>query len=110
MTDVTSTTAPEAQAAPAPSFSDFPIHPEIVEALAEHNITSPFPIQAMTLPVALGGHDIIGQAKTGTGKTLGFGIPILQRVVSPTDDGWADLAKPGQTFLTLLRKALKIQY
>ncbi len=36
---------------------------------------SPFPIQEMTLPVALAGHDIIGQAKTGTGKTLGFGLP-----------------------------------
>jgi superfamily II DNA/RNA helicase len=50
----------------------------------------------MTLPVALGGHDIIGQAKTGTGKTLGFGVPILQRVVSPTDEGYASLAKPGK--------------
>ena len=39
----------------------------------------------MTLPVALAGHDIIGQAKTGTGKTLGFGIPALQRVVGPDD-------------------------
>ncbi|MBA2769139.1 MAG: DEAD/DEAH box helicase, partial [Sporichthyaceae bacterium] len=45
-------------------------------------ITHPFPIQALTLPVALHGHDIIGQAKTGTGKTLGFGIPLLQRIVA----------------------------
>ena len=37
----------------------------------------------MTLPVALAGHDIIGQAKTGTGKTLGFGVPMLQRVAAP---------------------------
>ena len=96
MTDVTSTTAPEAQAAPAPSFSDFPIHPEIVEALAEHNITSPFPIQAMTLPVALSGHDIIGQAKTGTGKTLGFGIPMLNRVVSPRDEAFASMPAAGK--------------
>ena len=75
-----------AAAVPVPSFSDFPIHEDIVAALAEHHITSPFPIQAMTLPVALSGHDIIGQAKTGTGKTLGFGIPILNRVVSPRDN------------------------
>ncbi len=60
------------------------------------DIVHPFPIQAMTLPVALGGHDIIGQAKTGTGKTLGFGIPILQRVVTPTDEGYASLARPGK--------------
>ena len=55
--------------------------PATVEALEKVGITSPFPIQALTLPVALNGHDIIGQAKTGTGKTLGFGIPLLQRVV-----------------------------
>jgi len=85
-------------AAPAsqPTFADFDVRPEIVEALAAVDIVHPFPIQAMTLPVALGGHDIIGQAKTGTGKTLGFGVPILQRVVSPTDEGYASLAKPGK--------------
>ncbi|CAN5530971.1 hypothetical protein BH23ACT6_BH23ACT6_10530 [soil metagenome] len=77
------------------SFADLDIHPDVVAALAEHGITHPFPIQAMTLPVALSGHDIIGQAKTGTGKTLGFGLPILQRVVVPSDAGFADLAAPG---------------
>lgn len=46
---------------------------------------SPFPIQEMTLPVALSGTDVIGQAKTGTGKTLGFGLPLLERVVVPAD-------------------------
>ena len=81
---------------PVSSFSDFPIHQDIVDALAEHKITSPFPIQAMTLPVALGGHDIIGQAKTGTGKTLGFGIPILNRVTSPKDDGFATMPFAGK--------------
>ena len=83
-------------APPAPSFSDFPIHEDIIGALAEHNITSPFPIQAMTLPVALSGHDIIGQAKTGTGKTLGFGIPILNRVVSPADPAFATMPSAGK--------------
>ncbi len=78
------------------SFGDFPIHPDIVAALADHGITHPFPIQAMTLPVALGRHDIIGQAKTGTGKTLGFGIPLLQGVVSPRDPEWADFTHAGK--------------
>ena len=50
----------------------------------------------MTLPVALGGHDIIGQAKTGTGKTLGFGIPILNRVISPSDAAWATMPAAGK--------------
>lgn len=46
---------------------------------------SPFPIQELTLPVALSGSDVIGQAKTGTGKTLGFGLPLLERVTVPAD-------------------------
>lgn len=56
--------------------------PETVEALAKMGITTPFAIQTMTLPIALSGHDLIGQARTGTGKTLGFGVPLLQRVKS----------------------------
>ncbi len=79
-----------------PSFSDFSIHPDIVAALADQGITSPFPIQAMTLPVALDRHDIIGQAKTGTGKTLGFGIPILHNTIAPSDDAFADLPSAGK--------------
>ncbi|MGW8990449.1 DEAD/DEAH box helicase [Streptomyces zhihengii] len=55
----------------------------------------PFPIQEMTLPVALTGTDVIGQAKTGTGKTLGFGLPLLERVTVPADVE-AGRAKPEQ--------------
>ena len=73
--------------APAPqpqqTFADFDVRSDIVEALAEQGIVHPFPIQSLTLPVALKGRDIIGQAKTGTGKTLGFGIPLLQNTVAP---------------------------
>ncbi|MGD8200194.1 DEAD/DEAH box helicase [Ornithinimicrobium sp. W1679] len=69
------------------TFADFGIHPDIVAALADGGITHPFPIQSMTLPVALARHDIIGQAKTGTGKTLGFGLPILHHVLAPGDQG-----------------------
>jgi superfamily II DNA/RNA helicase len=42
-------------------------------------ITHPFPIQELALPLALDGNDLIGQARTGTGKTLAFGLPLLQR-------------------------------
>ncbi|HUC58807.1 MAG TPA: DEAD/DEAH box helicase, partial [Streptosporangiaceae bacterium] len=52
----------------------------ICAALRTAGITKPFPIQALTLPIALDGHDVIGQARTGTGKTLAFGIPMLQRM------------------------------
>ncbi|MDO5502458.1 MAG: DEAD/DEAH box helicase [Actinomycetia bacterium] len=78
------------------TFADFGVHQDIVDALADVGITAPFPIQAMTLPVALGGHDIIGQAKTGTGKTLGFGVPMLDRVVTPADAEFAALPYAGR--------------
>jgi superfamily II DNA/RNA helicase len=60
------------------NFADLGIDQDIVEALAERGITSPFPIQEQAIPLALTGQDIIGQAKTGTGKTLGFGLPLIQ--------------------------------
>jgi superfamily II DNA/RNA helicase len=78
------------------TFADFEVHPDIVAALAAEGIVHPFPIQSMTLAVALGGHDIIGQAKTGTGKTLGFGIPMIQRVISPKDEAFATLKTAGK--------------
>jgi len=54
----------------------------ICTSLEASGIVTTFPIQALTLPLALGGHDIIGQARTGTGKTLAFGVPILHRLAA----------------------------
>ncbi|MGY2065203.1 DEAD/DEAH box helicase [Blastococcus sp. SYSU DS0619] len=71
----------------SPLFSDFDVHPDIVAALAEVGIHRTFAIQELTLPLALAGNDLIGQARTGTGKTLGFGVPMLQRVVPPAEGG-----------------------
>ena len=62
------------------TFRDLGVIPEISDALETEGIVEPFPIQSLALPIALGGHDIIGQARTGTGKTLAFGIPVLQRI------------------------------
>ena len=70
--------------------------PEIADALERVGIATPFPIQEMTLSVALMGTDLIGQARTGTGKTLAFGIPVLQRSVAPHDPDYAELAAPGK--------------
>ncbi len=77
------------------TFRDLGILPETAEALEAVGIVNPFPIQEMTLPVALSGTDVIGQAKTGTGKTLGFGLPLLERVTVPADVE-AGRAKPEQ--------------
>ncbi|WP_241998205.1 DEAD/DEAH box helicase [Kribbella sp. VKM Ac-2569] len=70
--------------------------PEICDALDRVNIIEPFPIQEMTLPVALMGTDLIGQARTGTGKTLGFGIPLLQRTIAPHEADYDELVAPGK--------------
>jgi superfamily II DNA/RNA helicase len=69
--------------------------PSIVEALSDVGIVHPFPIQSMAIPIALTGTDMIGQARTGTGKTLAFGITLLQRIVVPDDRDYESLSKPG---------------
>ncbi|ALG29460.1 RNA helicase [Glutamicibacter halophytocola] len=93
------------------SFADLNVREDIVASLSEAGILYPFPIQALTLPVALGGNDIIGQAKTGTGKTLGFGIPALQRVIREGDKGYEDLEFPGapQALIVAPTRELAIQ-
>jgi superfamily II DNA/RNA helicase len=73
------------------TFRELGVLPEICDALERGGITTPFPIQEMTLSVALLGTDMIGQARTGTGKTLAFGIPILQRSVAPHDPDYAEV-------------------
>jgi superfamily II DNA/RNA helicase len=81
-TTITDTTTPIEN-----GFAAIGARPETVEALAAVGITTPFAIQTMTLPIALSGHDLIGQARTGTGKTLGFGVPLIQNVKSKAEGG-----------------------
>ncbi|MFJ4097941.1 DEAD/DEAH box helicase [Amycolatopsis japonica] len=69
----------------SPTFASFGVKPEIVKALGEAGIERTFAIQALTLPLAMAGDDLIGQARTGMGKTLGFGVPLLHRVEVPGD-------------------------
>jgi len=64
------------------TFAKLGVRDEIVRALAEEGIERPFAIQELTLPLALGGDDVIGQARTGMGKTFAFGVPLLQRVTA----------------------------
>jgi superfamily II DNA/RNA helicase len=63
-------------------FRDLGVDDVICAALDDAGIHTTFPIQALTLPLAMAGQDIIGQARTGTGKTLAFGVPILQRLAT----------------------------
>lgn len=77
------------------TFADLPLRKSTIDALNAHGFTSPFPIQEAVLPIALSDGDVIGQAKTGTGKTLGFGIPIIERIIAPLDLEWETLEFKG---------------
>ena len=81
MTALTSAT----ETTPQTTFAELGVRDEIVRALAEKGIEHPFAIQELTLPLALAGDDVIGQARTGMGKTFGFGVPLLQRITTGTD-------------------------
>jgi superfamily II DNA/RNA helicase len=73
------------------TFAALGVHEGLVSTLATQGITAAFPIQAMTINDALAGRDVCGKAKTGSGKTLGFGLPMLQRIAesggAPKGDG-----------------------
>jgi superfamily II DNA/RNA helicase len=69
----------------SPTFAELGARPETVAALAAVGITRSFAIQEYAIPIALRGSDLIGQAPTGTGKTLGFGVPLLDRLTAPAE-------------------------
>ena len=100
-----STDTARADTAHAVPFREFGVSDTICAALEAAGIYTTFPIQALTLPIALGGHDIIGQARTGTGKTLGFGIPLLQRL----QDGPPTSPKAPRALVVVPTRELAIQ-
>ncbi|MFJ4591656.1 MULTISPECIES: DEAD/DEAH box helicase [unclassified Kitasatospora] len=67
-------------AEPTITFGDLGLHDDVVRALAKRGVTTPFPIQAATIPDALAGKDVLGRGRTGSGKTLSFGLPLLTRL------------------------------
>ena len=75
-------TAPEPTPATpaAPAFSDFKLNKQLLTAVAEAGFTLPTPVQIQTIPLLLAGHDVLGIAQTGTGKTAAFGLPLLMKV------------------------------
>ena len=69
------------------NFYGLGIAPKLLDILDHHHFTTPTPIQVKSIPVALEGKDIIGIAQTGTGKTLAFGVPMIQRLASIKGQG-----------------------
>jgi Rad3-related DNA helicase len=69
------------------TFAELGVADDVAETLASHGIISPFPIQSLAIPLAIKGHDLIGQARTGTGKTMAFTLPLLHLVTPSQADG-----------------------
>lgn len=91
------------------NFIELGIDQDIVDALEAKGITSPFPIQEQAIPLALTGQDIIGQAKTGTGKTLGFGLPLIQKLgLSPAPGAKALVVVPTRELAIQVADDLKL--
>ncbi len=92
--------ADEADAEPTVTFADLGLPDGIVRKLAQNGVTSPFPIQAATIPDALAGKDILGRGRTGSGKTLSFGLPTLASLAG----GHTEKKKPRAIILTPTRE------
>jgi superfamily II DNA/RNA helicase len=88
-------------------FRDLNVIDDICAALADQGIRTAFPIQALALPIELRGSDIIGQARTGTGKTLAFGIALLQRLRA--ERGAASAGDPPHALVVVPTRELAIQ-
>ncbi len=69
------------------SFATLGIEPRILETITKSGITTPTPIQNQAIPVAIHGGDVIGIAQTGTGKTLAFGVPMIQQLIGKDERG-----------------------
>ncbi|MFF9717011.1 DEAD/DEAH box helicase [Streptomyces sp. NPDC014603] len=96
-TDVTTDPADQA---PELTFADLGLPEGVVRKLAQNGVTSPFPIQAATIPDALAGKDILGRGRTGSGKTLSFGLPTLATLAG----GRTEKHKPRAVILTPTRE------
>ncbi len=82
------------------TFADLGLPEGVVRKLAQNGVTTPFPIQAATIPDALAGKDILGRGRTGSGKTLSFGLPTLAQLAG----GHTDKKKPRAVILTPTRE------
>ncbi|MFG2026953.1 DEAD/DEAH box helicase [Streptomyces sp. NPDC048825] len=98
--DVTDAAEAAEQETPEVTFGDLGLPDGVVRKLAQNGVTVPFPIQAATIPDALAGKDILGRGRTGSGKTLSFGLPLLAQL----SGGHTEKKKPRGIILTPTRE------
>ncbi|MGH2986391.1 MAG: DEAD/DEAH box helicase, partial [Solirubrobacterales bacterium] len=88
-------------------FSDLGLQEEILRTLQELGYSDPTPIQEQAIPELLAGHDVIGQAQTGTGKTAAFGLPLLQYLDSSSEETQAIVLTPTRELCIQVTQALR---
>jgi ATP-dependent RNA helicase RhlE len=93
----------------ATSFEELGLRPEILRAVTESGYTTPTPIQAQAIPEILAGHDIMGGAQTGTGKTAGFGLPILHKLSPHANASPSPARHPVRALIVAPTRELAIQ-
>ncbi len=89
-----------------PRFKDLPLSPRLLEVLEKNKFIIPTPIQEKAIPVVMEGKDLIGIAQTGTGKTLAFGLPILEKLFARTMRGRALIILPTRELALQVEEAL----
>ncbi|WP_229451888.1 DEAD/DEAH box helicase [Massilia niastensis] len=99
----------ETGSAPAVRFADFGLAPEILRALSDQGYVHPTPIQAQAIPVVLQGRDVMGAAQTGTGKTAGFSLPIIQLLMAHASASMSPARHPVRALVLTPTRELAVQ-
>src|SRR5690554_7672661 len=91
------------------SFADLGLIPELQRAVSETGYTEPTPIQQQATPVALQGLDVMGAAQTGTGKTAGFTLPLIQRLLRHASTSTSPARHPVRALVLAPTRELAVQ-
>ncbi|MDR1853886.1 MAG: DEAD/DEAH box helicase, partial [Azoarcus sp.] len=91
------------------SFADLGLIPELLQAVADSGYTEPTPIQQQAIPVVLAGRDVMGGAQTGTGKTAGFTLPLLQRLSRHANTSTSPARHPVRALILAPTRELAVQ-
>jgi superfamily II DNA/RNA helicase len=94
---------------PSVTFADFGLAPEILRALTDQGYVHPTPIQAQAIPVVLQGRDVMGAAQTGTGKTAGFSLPIIQLLLAHANSSMSPARHPVRALILTPTRELAVQ-
>ncbi|HUH87167.1 MAG TPA: DEAD/DEAH box helicase [Pusillimonas sp.] len=92
-----------------PTFADFGLHPNILQAIAATGYTTPTPIQSQAIPVVMDGRDVMGAAQTGTGKTAAFTLPILHRLMAFANTSASPARHPVRALILAPTRELAVQ-